>query len=110
MILSVFLERVKRRFDPRFSLPGFSSLGTHSLTDDESLTLSLSDAIVANNAPGTDVLLTYGAADAAAVGRDNGVYRSAYFGFPFMALPSGEARKCDMGSDHGECPAIRELC
>jgi hypothetical protein len=78
------------------SLPGFSGLGSYNLTNDQNLTLSLSDALVANTAPGTDVLLTYGAAGAAAIGRDNGVYRTAYLGFPFMALPSGEGRNTVM--------------
>ena len=90
-------------------LPGFSALGTYpinSSTNQENLDLSLSDALVANNAAGTDALLSYGDGTTAAVGRDNGVYRSAYLGFPFMALPAGDTRNTAIGTFMDFCLQI----
>ena len=90
-------------------LPGFSSLGSLPLRfDDAGLgTVSTkSDAITAGAAPDIGLLLSYGAEGNAAVGRDNGVYRTAFLGFPFLALRSGNDRNNVMGTFLDHCLQI----
>jgi hypothetical protein len=73
---------------------GFGNLGSFRLNpNDAGLTTGLSDSIVRNPlAPGSETLFDYTGGAAAAVATDNGVYRTAFFGFPFLALGSGNNR------------------
>ena len=91
-------------------LPGFSSLGPFTLVYDmatgANLDPLLNDTVVANKDTGTDVLFSYGAAGHAAVGRDNGIYRTAFLGFPFLALGSGNDRIEVMGTFLDHCLQI----
>jgi len=83
-------------------LPGFNGLNTSALVYDQAtganLTPALNDSVVADGDPDTYSLLRYDDGTSAGVGRDNGVYRSAFLGFPFLALPSGTARSEVMGT------------
>jgi len=83
-------------------LPGFNGLGRSTLdygtATGANLNAALSDAVVANSDPATYALLRYDNGSLAGVGRDNGVYRTAFLGFPFLALPSGIARSEVMGT------------
>jgi hypothetical protein len=73
---------------------GFGNLGSFRLNpNDAGLTAGLSDSMVRNPlAPGNETLFSYTGGAAAAVATDNGVYRTAFFGFPFLALGSGNDR------------------
>jgi hypothetical protein len=84
---------------------GFSNLGPLGLRpSDAGLTPLLSDAIVHNpEVQGGGVLFHYANGDEAAVGVDNGQYRTAFFGFPFLALGSGNNRINVMGAFMDYC-------
>ncbi|MBN8733926.1 MAG: hypothetical protein J0L64_25545 [Acidobacteria bacterium] len=82
-------------------VPGFSGLGLLPLRFDDSGLGNVSKksySILASQAAGTQVLFRYGAAGTAGVSRDNGTYRTAFFGFPFLALRSGTDRNSVMGA------------
>ena len=93
-------------------LPGFNGLGRSVLdygtATGASLNAALSDAVIANSDPATYSLLEYDNGSLAGVGRDNGVYRSAFLGFPFLALPSGTARSEAMGAFLDFCLQIKK--
>ncbi|MEP7365790.1 MAG: hypothetical protein ABI972_21255, partial [Acidobacteriota bacterium] len=82
-------------------VPGFSGLGLLPLRFDDSGLGNVSKkstSVLASQAAGTKVLFSYGTAGTAGVSRDNGIYRTAFFGFPFLALRSGEDRNSVMGA------------
>ncbi|MEH6446858.1 MAG: hypothetical protein V7784_23440, partial [Oceanospirillaceae bacterium] len=58
----------------------------------------ISDVLTLNpNVPGSNTLFTYRAGEGtAAVAVDNGIFRSAFLGFPFEDLPSGNAQNNTM--------------
>ena len=73
---------------------GFSNLGPFNLNpSNEGLTPGLSDSIGPDPlVTGSATLFNYANGSAAAVATDNDIYRTAYFGFPFLALNSGNTR------------------
>lgn len=93
-------------------LQGFSGLSTSTLdygtATNANLDSSLSDAVIADIDPDTNALLQYDDGTLAGVGRDNGVYRTAFLGFPFLALPSGTARIEVMGTFLDYCLQIEK--
>ncbi len=82
-------------------LPGFRGLGAFPLRFDDaglSAVSQKSAAVTPAATAGNMILFSYGTAGTAAVARDNGVYRTAFFGFPFLALRSGEDRIAVLGA------------
>ena len=76
--------------------PGFSGLRSYPLRFDDAGLGSVSaksDAVIPASTQGTSIVLSYGAASGTgAVAKDNGLYRTVFFGFPFLALRSGTDR------------------
>ena len=73
---------------------GFGNLGSFTLKPtDEGLSTGLSDSLVPNlMAPGSETIFEYADGSTAAVATDNSTYRTAFFGFPLLALGSGSDR------------------
>ena len=73
---------------------GFGNLGPFTLNPrDEGLSTGLSDSVVPDlMVPGSEIIFEYADGSAAAVATDNSTYRTAFFGFPFLALGSGNRR------------------
>ncbi|MDJ0654881.1 MAG: metallophosphoesterase [Xanthomonadales bacterium] len=81
-------------------LPGFNTLGPLSLNhDDEGLNAALTESAVRRYVEaGNEVMLEYTGGGVAAVLRDNGIHRTGYMTFPFLALPAGTSRIDVMGA------------
>ena len=83
----------------------FNITKSFRLTGDSSMDLSLSDSMVGTSALGNYVLFRYADGGDAAVTKDNDNYRSAFFGFPFLGLKSGNDRNSVMNSFLNYCSA-----
>jgi cytolysin (calcineurin-like family phosphatase) len=81
-------------------LPGFNQLGPYSLQhNDEGLDPALTNSSVVHYpVAGNDVMFNYSDGGEAAITRDNGVFRTAFMSFPFLALPSGSRRIDTLGA------------
>lgn len=81
------------------SYAGSSSEGYFGITNNTNGKF-LSDALVHNsNIPGTDAIFTYRESGAeAAIAVDSGIFRTMFFGFPFLAIPSGDRQNDTMSA------------
>ena len=103
----VFEEYVEGAGDPGF---GFNELTLDSFKDtgsegyfgitDGTNGQFLSDSLLRDREVlGSEVLFTYReSGDEAAVGLDNGIFRSVYFGFPFLGIGSGTRQNNTLGA------------
>jgi hypothetical protein len=83
----------------------FNFTKSFRLTNSESMDLSLSDSLVSTTAQGVDVLFRYDDGGDAAVTKATDIYRSTFFGFPFLGLKSGNDRNNVMAGFLNYCGA-----